>query len=194
MKKNSKIFDKYGYEISDYRAFKKALMRIRPSEKFGGIGVFAVRDIEKGTIVAKANLLGEDRYYSWENFSKIDKKSQEMIIDFCAQTEDGFFAPSDINYISIPWHMNHCCDGNIGCDKRGNFISIKTIKKNSELCYDYGLVTCNPRFKLTCKCGSKQCRGVVTGNDWMDLDYREKNHAHMSPEVKEFIKNKLKGK
>lgn len=192
--KKRKIFDKHGYEVSDYRAFKKALIRIRPSDRFGGIGVFAVRDLKKGTTIAKADLLAEEKYYSWDNFDKIDKESQEMIIDFCAQTEDGFYAPLDINYISIPWHMNHCCNGNVGCDKHGNFVAVKNIKQNSELCYDYSLVTCNPRFKLICKCGSKKCRGVVTGNDWKDTKYRKKNLSYMSPEVKEYIKTKLKNK
>lgn len=192
--KKREILDQHGYEASDYRAFKKALIRIRPSEKFGGIGVFAVRDLKKKTTIAKGDLLEEDAYYSWDDFSKIDKKSQDMIIDFCAQTEGGFFAPRDINYISIPWHMNHSCNGNVGCDKHGNFIALKNIKEDSELCYDYSLVTCNPTYKLICRCGSKKCRGVITGNDWKDAVYRTKNFAHMSPEVKAYIKMKLKSR
>lgn len=187
--KEFEIVDRYGYEVADHKAFDKALIRIRRSKRFGGIGVFAVRDLRKGTTIAEADLMGEDRYYSWSSFDKIDKASRKIIKDFCAQTKTGFFAPSNINYISIPWHMNHCCNGNVGCDKHGNFIAIKNIKKNRELCYDYALVTCNPRFKLVCKCGSKKCRGVITGNDWKDPKYRKKKFSHMSPEVKDYIKS-----
>ena len=171
--KKSEMLERYGYQLADHKSFKKALIRIRPSQKFGGIGVFAVRNLKKGTTIAEADLLGEGKYYSWDSFKKLDKESQEIINDFCAQTDDGFFAPFDINYISIPWHMNHCCDGNVGCDAHGNFIAIRDIQKNSELCYDYSLVTCNPRYKLVCRCGSKKCRGTITGDDWKDPEYRK---------------------
>lgn len=189
-----KTIEKFGYVVADHRAFKKALIRIKPSARFGGIGVFAVRTLKKGSQIADAELLGEDRYYSWASFRRIDKKSQKIIHAFCAQTDDGFFAPPDINYMSIPWHMNHCCDGNVGFDGQGNFVAVKKIKKDSELCYDYGLVTCNPRYRLVCKCGSKNCRGVITGKDWQDPAYRKRNFANMSPEVQDYVKSQLNTK
>lgn len=183
------IIDKISYQKGSYKNFKKALIKIKPSKRFGGIGVFSVRKLKIGTIISKLDLLGEDLFYSWEDFKKIDKESQKVVTDFCASSEQGFYAPKDINYISIPWHMNHCCDGNVGFDKNGNFITIEDVEINSELCYDYGLVFTNPNYKLKCICKSVNCRGIITGNDWKDEKYRKQKIKYMFPEIKRLIKS-----
>jgi len=122
-------------------------------------------------------------------YDKIDVESKKMIRDFCAVNKDGFFMPENINYISIPWHMNHCCDGNVGFDSKGNFITIKEVNEGDELFYDYGLLQSDPDFKLVCKCGSNNCRKIITGNDWENPQYAKKNYRYMVPELKAIIKN-----
>jgi len=44
-----------------YKEFKKALIRIKPSKMIkGGIGVFAIRYLKKGSIIGLAKMFGED--------------------------------------------------------------------------------------------------------------------------------------
>jgi SET domain-containing protein len=163
------------------RDIKPALLKIRSSAKYDGVGVFALRDIGKGTVVCDAEKIDEQHFFSWEEFEKIDPVTQQTIIDFCAQDKDGFYAPADLNYLPIPIHMNHSCDGNVGCDEENNFVAIKDIKEGEELCFDYALVISNPNYTLECKCGAGNCRKTVTGNDWMDAEFRKKNYRYMSP-------------
>ncbi|MCX6761293.1 MAG: hypothetical protein NTY33_00390 [Candidatus Moranbacteria bacterium] len=186
MKNNEKVRH-FEYKKSSANDFKKALIRIGVSKRFGGIGVFAVRNLKKGQMIADVDLMREELFFPWKEFEKIDKESREMISAFCAESAEGFYAPRDINHISIPWHMNHCCDGNIGFDSQGNFVTIKNVKAGDELCYDYGFVKTNPKFRLKCKCKSKNCRKIITGDDWKNLEYRKKNIRHMSPDVIELI-------
>lgn len=176
-----------GYKKGNYKQFNKAIIEIKPSPIFGGVGVFVLRDLEKYTIIGDVKYMEEDIFYRWEDVRMLDDESQKKIIDFCIQTEKGVYAPRDINYISIPWHMNHSCDGNVGFDLEGNFIAIKYIEKGTELCFDYGLGMTDPKYRLVCKCGAKNCRKIVTGNDWKNPDFIERNRKYITPEMRKLI-------
>lgn len=184
------------YKKISHRDFKKALVRLRPSKIIPGeVGIFAVRNLSKGTIIGDATLLNEELFFTRDDYEKIDKESKNVIRDFCIPTPNGFFAPKNINYLSIPWYINHSCGGNVGYDKKGNFVTIKNVKKGDELCYDYGLAVSYPGYRLDCECGSKNCRKVITGDDWKNVEYRKKNYRHMTPELREIIDETInKGK
>ncbi len=183
------IIDKFDYKKSSYKKFKKALISIKSSTvPNGGVGVFAVRDLKPGTIVGDIKYMNDDLFFSWDEFKKIDKESQEVIKTHCIGTPSGFYAPIDINYIPLCWHINHRCDNNVGFDSRGSFITIKKIKKNEELFYDYGLSVSDPRYKMKCNCGSPNCRKIITGNDWKDSEFRKKKYKYMLPELKEYVR------
>jgi hypothetical protein len=184
------MLKKLDYIRANCKKFKQALIKIAPSEQFGGIGVFAVRNLAIGTKIGEVDYMDEGFFLAYADFKKIDKESQKIITDFCANSKEGFFIPKDINYMSIPWHMNHCCDGNVGFDAGGNFVTIKKVKKGDELCYDYGFGMSNPKYKLVCRCKSSDCRKIITGNDWKNPEYVKKNYKYMSPEIKYLIKHK----
>jgi len=80
--------------------------------------------------------------------------------------------------------MNHNCSGNVGYDEQGNFVTLRYVRAGEELTIDYGLQITNPRFKLRCKCGSKECRKMITGNDWKDPVFRQKKLNIMEPEMR----------
>lgn len=165
----------------------KVLFKIKPSLKYKGIGVFALRDIKKGTIICDVNKIDDEPFVSWKEFDKIDAITQNVIIDFCAQDKNGYYGSTDLNYLSIPIHMNHHCNGNVGCDEDSNFVTIKNIRKGDELCFDYALVISNPNYKLKCKCGDKKCRKIITGNDWKDALFQKINYKFMSPLMRKLV-------
>ena len=168
--------------------FYEALIQLKPSKRIKGeIGVFAIRNIKVGTIVGDIKFLNENIFYSREQYQTLDKTTQEIINKFCIQTEEGFYGPPNINYLSIPWYINHSCSGNVGFDDIGNFITIKYIRKGEELCYDYSFTGSKPINMSRCNCGSKNCRKVITGEEWKDLNYRKKNFKYFMPELKNLI-------
>lgn len=156
-------------------------LKIRPSLKYKGVGVFALKPIKKGEIVCDMRKIDEDVFVSWLEYNKLDKATKDAVVDFCAQDGEGYYGPLDLNYLAMPLYMNHSCDGNVGSDDAGNFIAIRQIKAGEELCFDYALVISRPTYKMMCKCGSKNCRKIITGNDWMDKEFRKKNYKYMSP-------------
>jgi hypothetical protein len=159
------------------------LIEVKSSKILDGeIGLFAARKLKKGTIIAEAIKLGE-KFIPWSFFASVDDVTKEKIGNYCLDTEEGFYAPPDFNYLSTPWNMNHSCDYNVGFDDVGNFITIRDVDGGEELFWDYGMGRSNPNFVLNCKCGSEKCRKIITGNDWKNLDYVNINKEYFLREL-----------
>ena len=168
---------------------RRLMIELKPSKMIKDeIGLFAARNLERHTIIAQAEKMDEN-FVPWKEYDKVDKRTQIKIQQFCLQTEDGFFAPNDLNYLSVPWYMNHSCTYNVGFDKKGNFITVRKIKEGEELVIDYGLAISNSDFKLDCKCKSKNCRKKITGSDWKNKKFVMANEAYM---LRELLRQKNK--
>jgi SET domain-containing protein len=167
------------------------LLELRPSRlHVGGVGVFAVRDIEEGEKVADG--ISEEDFHalvSWDFLFRCNEAIQRKVMAFCVGTPSGFVPPPnfDFNKLSIEWYLNHSCDGNCGFNDDGDFAAIRNVREGEELSYDYALVESNPRFSMRCECRSKHCRHVITGNDWKDEDFIAENRDHMHPHLRRLI-------
>jgi SET domain-containing protein len=167
------------------KIIKPAIIEIRPTTmSMGGIGLFATRTLKKDTIIARAELLGEE-FHPWSQYKMLDKPTRRKVDAYCLQTPEGFYTPKDFNYMTVPWNMNHSCNYNIGFDNEGNFVTTRTIKANEELTWDYGMGMSNPKFRLTCSCESKNCRKTITGSDWKDEAFLMKNKKYFMRELLE---------
>lgn len=168
--------------------FEKTIIELKPSN-IKGIGFFAAKNIARGETIAEG-IHGSDydNLVPWSSVSQMDQDTKSRINAYCLGTPEGFFPPPEndsgeysFNKLSAEWYMNHSCKGNVGFNEEGDFIAIRDIQKGEELTYDYGLAESNPDFKMTCKCGSQHCRKVITGNDWKDQHFRERNLNYMLP-------------
>ena len=166
--------------------FPKVLIELRPSP-LDGVGVFAVTPLKTDQRIA-AGIAEADyrRLISWSSLGDYDIAVREKIAAFCIGTPEGFIPPDklDFNHLSVEWYLNHSCDGNVGFDEDGDFVARRPIRKGDELTYDYALAESNPRFRMECRCGSAHCRRVITGSDWKDPDFREKNFDYMLPRLR----------
>ncbi|VAW66146.1 hypothetical protein MNBD_GAMMA09-3428 [hydrothermal vent metagenome] len=76
--------------------------------------------------------------------------------------------------------VNHSCDPNCGirANETGahDYVAIKVISVNEEITFDYAMRNyIIDYFPKKCMCGSKKCRGKITG--WKDLpDERKKEY------------------
>jgi SET domain-containing protein len=154
------------------------------------VGLFAAKSIKKDNIIINAKAFSDERLISWDEYKSLDKLTQRKIMDFCCGRDEGFYAPKDLNLISIAWHMNHSCEPNVGFDSKYNFVAVRNIKKGEELFWDYCYDETNPKFKLNCICGTKSCRGKISGNDWKKAAALNFKTHYLSPHVKKLIKQK----
>jgi uncharacterized protein len=165
--------------------FHKLIIELKPSKiDKGGVGVFAVVEINEGEKVADGIPIEDfSHIIPWVKFSQLSNEVQKKIMSFCVGTTEGFIPPDgfDFNKLSVEWYFSHSCNGNLGFDKNGNFIAIRDIKNGEELSYDYGLIESNQIFKMTCKCKSKNCRKIITGNDWKLLMRDKSKNKYIHP-------------
>lgn len=174
--------------------FKTVLLEMACSS-INGVGVFAVADIPKGQRVAEGIHASDySSLMSWSDIDDCDSAIRDKILSFCVGSPNGFIPPDDLDFnaLSIEWYMNHSCDGNIGFDEKGDFVTRRDVKKDQELTYDYGLAESNPAFKMICKCASKNCRKTITGNDWQDDAFRAANLVYMLPKLRTIKDDALK--
>ena len=167
------------------KKFTPVLFEIRPSKLCrGGVGLFAVVRIVKGTKIAPGPRRSALKHViPWSEFKKYDKHLQKKVMDFCIGTLNGFIPPEKFNFnnLAVDYFLNHSCNGNVVFNKAGDFVAARSIRAGEELTYDYALAESNPKYRLTCTCANKKCRGTITGNDWKDANFKKRNKNKMSP-------------
>lgn len=145
----------------------------------GEVGVFAMRDLPQGQIIIDASLIRE-QLFSLETYRALDEITKRQVDKFLATVYDGFFCIPNINYMPTPWYCNHSCDPNVGFDRLDNMVLIKDVKAGDELCIDYAFAITNPDWSLECRCGTRKCRKIITGNDWKNPEYFNANKSYMA--------------
>lgn len=148
------------------KKYPVALVAVKPSKSVKGeVGLFALRDINEGTVIMAYTDLGRESLMSYDDFDKLDDITKERMKHFCVQYPDGIWVPDNINNMTLHWHMNHKCDPNVCVDENDNRVAARDIKAGEELFLDFSTIFKNPEYSLKCNCGSPQCRGIVNGKD-----------------------------
>lgn len=172
--------------IKRVKTIPKLMYEIRPSQVFlGEVATFAVRSIKKGAIIDNIDAPEEVIFLHERDFKKLDPITRKKIKRFCVRDEDKeYCVPADLNNMGTSWYFNHSCDSNVAYDKQGNFIAARNIKKDEELFLDYGRMFTDPKFKMSCACGASNCRGEISGRDWLKPEFRKKHLHLMWPEMR----------
>ena len=70
-------------------------------------------------------------------------------------------------------YTNHSCDPNIAIQANIVFVAMRDITPDEELTHDWATAD-DLDYVMECKCGSPNCRGTITGKDWMKKELQEK--------------------
>tara|TARA_A100001011_G_scaffold279860_1_gene289805 strand:- start:1324 stop:1815 length:492 start_codon:yes stop_codon:yes gene_type:complete len=141
--------------------------------KVHGTGIFATKDIPKNIKIIqyigdKITKSEGDRRSALRIRKYLNSEQTGSVYIFELNNKydiDGFVPANKAKFI------NHSCNPNCEVDIIRNEIwisSIKKIKKNDELSYDYGYSFDKEDFKdHVCKCGSKNCIGfIISSDEW----------------------------
>jgi uncharacterized protein len=88
-------------------------------------------------------------------------------------------ALSDDEYESVMLFINHSCDPNVGFAGNVVLTAMRDIRAGEELTTDYALFD-DYEGSMECRCGSAQCRGVISGRDWQRPDLQRKYRGRFS--------------
>jgi hypothetical protein len=116
----------------------ESFTRLRPSP-IHGVGVFAIREIPKGT-----NIFKDDRSEMiWLDRTEVQKNSGEirrLYDDFCVQNNGKYGCPNGFNNLTVAWYINQPLEGhepNVECRGDYDFFAARDIKAGEELTVDY---------------------------------------------------------
>ena len=138
-----------------------------------GRGLFATAPIAKGEVV----LVKGGHIISREQLREITPKlgSVEIQID-----DDLFIAPvTQEEREASMLYSNHSCDANLGMRGEITFVGLRDIQAGEELTHDW-CVTDDDDYSLECKCGSPNCRHILTGKDWQRPELQERYAGYFS--------------
>jgi SET domain-containing protein len=112
-----------------------AFVRLKPS-RLHGIGVFAIRDIPKGTYVFR----GDNEDMLWVKVSatgRLDEEVKKLYRDFCVLRDGKYGCPRSFNLLTPAWYINHSEKPNLAADETFDFYSTRRIQKGEELTLSY---------------------------------------------------------
>src|SRR5437867_379304 len=79
---------------------------------------------------------------------------------------------------------NHSCDPNIGVRGQIVFAAMRDIEPGEELTHDWA-TTDDDTYQIECRCNARNCRSVITGQDWRKKELQEKYRGFMSSYLQE---------
>jgi len=145
-----------------------------------GTGLFAFQNIKKGTKIIE--YIG-DKVTKKEG----DKRADKQIKQYKKNKYNGMVYVFELNKLydidgSVAHNhaklINHSCNPNCEVEITNNEIwisSIKRIKKNTELSYNYGYSYDTDYVDHICKCGSSKCVGYILDEDHWPKLKKKKN-------------------
>ncbi|MCX6331444.1 MAG: SET domain-containing protein [Bacteroidetes bacterium] len=114
---------------------------IKPSP-LHGIGVFAIRDIPKGTKNIFSEGFGDWIQVSKQEVDALPKHSRDLIENHCLFDDNNYFIPEyGFKLVDLVIYLNHSDTPNVVSLNEGEqFEALIDIKEGQELLVDYGTI------------------------------------------------------
>ena len=138
-----------------------------------GRGLFAKEPIEQGEIVVVKGGYILTR-------AQRDEIGRELGPAEIQITEDLYIGPATRREREGGMmHLNHSCEPNLGIQGQVIYVALRDIAAGEELTFDYAMNE-DEHDEMQCRCGSRSCRGTITGRDWQKPELQQKYDGYFS--------------
>jgi hypothetical protein len=154
-----------------------------------GLGAFSLRDIAQGERLFQVDLRLFTAY-SPEELEIEVVKHPELNGDHANYLGHGKYVIEE----TPAAYMNHACDPNCYFKMHSiavyDVIAFRDIAQGEELTHDYAATSVDQFagqgfWTLECRCGSPDCRGLVTGDFFqLPLELQKRHYPHLPPSTK----------
>jgi SET domain-containing protein len=156
--------------------------------KVDGKGTFAARNIRKDEV-----LLLQGGYVM--NLSEEEKLPGSLSDNGLQISDNHSFCVSKNSELGGINFFNHSCEPNAGIRGQIFLVAMRDIKKGEEVTFDYAMTLCESKdakpYQMSCLCGKKTCRGIITDSDWRNKKLQKKYKGYFQYFIQEKI-NKMK--
>ncbi len=157
---------------------------VHSQPKKGGFGVFSLRPIMKGELLA---IFG-GHVLTYQQLMRLPFYLHSLSL----QVQKDLYLVSFV--VEGADRINHSCNPNAGISQANHLVAIKTIEAREEICFDYAMTDSSDYDEFICFCGQPQCRGKMTGNDWRSPELQERYEGYFSPYLNYQIQEEKKAK
>jgi uncharacterized protein len=139
-----------------------------------GRGLFATADIARGEIVAVKGGYIINGQILRDRINPLLGPVEIQIDD------DLYIAPVTLEEREGSMlYTNHSCNPNLGVRGEITFVAMRDITAGEELTHDW-CTTDDDNYTVKCNCGSKNCRGTLTGKDWQKPELQKQYAGYFS--------------
>ena len=105
-----------------------------------GIGVFALRDIPKGTKPLNSMVSKKEIKFSRIELKKVPSSVRKHLASFCLVEKGRVFAPEiGMNAVNLSIYLNHSKTPNLRFNEKDVLEAMRDITRNEELTIDYDI-------------------------------------------------------
>ena len=159
------------------------------TSRISGNGMFASQPIKEGEAVCIVGgiVMTDEEFAAFQDTHRIYNAIQ--IDDHLHLVEDPEVTRT------LEGSMNHSCDSSTWMEDEVTLVARRDIQAGEEATVDYALFTTQSNWMLDtrCRCGSPDCRRIITGDDWRREDVQERYRDHFSPFINRRIEKLMKG-
>lgn len=133
-----------------------------------GKGFIAQDLIKKGEVVSR--LEPNQPTYTIAEVLAMPQEEQDKLLHYAYQYREDAL----VNEQGDERFMNHSCDPNIVWADDDTMIASRDILPGEEITFDYAMTEVAIPFRMECRCGSPNCRGIITNLDYRDPAWQAK--------------------
>ncbi|MBX3000489.1 MAG: SET domain-containing protein [Caldilineaceae bacterium] len=137
----------------------------------GERGLFARESIHQGELLA---VFG-GKIVTYEELIEVPYEIRRLSI----QVAEDFYLLS-VEESQADW-INHSCTPTAGLNGQIMLVAMRNIGPGEEITFDYAMSDGTPYDEFDCMCGSLDCRGYVSGNDWKLPELQRRYRGYFSP-------------
>ena len=105
-----------------------------------GVGVFALRDIPKGTKPLKSMVTHKEKKFSRTELKDVPGSVRKHLSDFCLVEGGRVFVPRiGMNAVNISTYLNHSKTPNLFFNNDGELEALFDVKRGDEMTIDYDI-------------------------------------------------------
>jgi hypothetical protein len=149
---------------------------VRPST-IAGLGLFACEAIAAGVVVSRVG------------GRLVDQGELERLLAPGHPYVDTITVGVGVHLVlpgrTANGYGNHSCDPNTWWVGAYELATRRALQAGDEVTNDYATSTDAPGFVMVCRCGSSQCRGTVSGEDWRRPELQARYGEHWVPALLE---------
>jgi hypothetical protein len=105
----------------------------------------------------------------------------------CVQVDEDLYLWTGGAMLSPADLVNHSCEPNAGLADEVTIVAMRDIAAGEEICIDYAMCDGSQYDEFSCLCGTRRCRGRITGEDWRIPDLIERYWGFFAPYLRRRI-------